>query len=452
MHYIPLTEEECRQMLKVIGVSSIDDLLKDIPAKKRLKQALNLPEAMSEQTLTRYMQALAQNNVTHESLPCFMGAGAYRHFVPAAVRSMSARSEFVTAYTPYQPEISQGSLQAMFEYQTMMTQLTGLPVSNASMYDGAMAAAEAALLAVRSSRNNVIAVSKTLNPAYRTVLETYTANAGVSLLELPLADNGQTDLSPLADTDPKSLAGIMIQSPNMLGVIEDVESTKSSIINPKTLLIVVVTEALSLAALKPPGECGADVVCGEAQSLGLPVNYGGPYLGFFAVKDNLVRKMPGRVVGMTVDSDGKCGFVNTLSTREQHIRRDKATSNICTNQALCAITSAMYMTCMGRKGLREVALLNMKKSACLKAGIQKIKGFSIPFEGPVFNEFTITYSGDTESLQKHLAEKGIIGGYDLRCTYPELGNAMVVCATETNTLDEINQFVSALAEWAGEVS
>jgi glycine dehydrogenase subunit 1 len=397
------------------------------------------------------MQKLAGDNSTHESLPCFIGAGSYRHFVPAAVRSMSARSEFVTAYTPYQPEISQGSLQAMFEFQTMMTQLTGLPVSNASMYDGAMAAAESALLAVRTTRNNVIAVSKALNPAYRTVIETYTSNLDISLIELPITSEGRTDTSPLGDLNPKSLAGVMIQSPNMLGVIEDVKLTKTTIQNSKALLLVVVTEALSMAALKPAGECGADVVCGEAQSLGLPVNYGGPYLGFFTVKDKLVRKMPGRVVGMTKDRDEKCGFVNTLATREQHIRREKATSNICTNQALCAITSAMYMTCMGRKGLRDVALLNMKKTARLKAGIKTIKGISIPFEAPVFNEFTITLPADMGSLQHHLLDKGFIGGYDLRCSYPELGNAMVVCATETNTRDEIDQFVLALTEWVEEV-
>lgn len=452
MHYIPLTEEECRQMLETIGVSSFEDLLADIPAARRLKQKLNLPAAMCEQTLVRYLQKLAATNTVHDDVPCFLGAGAYRHYIPAAVRAMSARSEFVTAYTPYQPEISQGSLQAMFEYQTMMTQLTGLSVSNASMYDGAMAAAEAALLAARTTRQSVILVTKALNPAYRSVLETYISNLDISLVDLPLTDSGQTDLTPLKDIDMKTVAGVMLQTPNMLGVIEDIEAAGNLLKQSKALLLVVVTEALSMAALKPPGQSGADVVCGEAQSLGLPVSYGGPYLGFFTVSDALVRKMPGRVVGMTQDANGRCGFVNTLSTREQHIRRDKATSNICTNQALCAVTSAMYMTAMGRQGLRDIAMLNIKKAAYLKSQLQSIKGISIPFDSPVFNEFTIVLPGAVESLQNHLLNKGIVAGYNLKNAYPELGNAMLICATETNTKEDIHQFVAAVAEWVEEVS
>lgn len=451
MYYIPLTEEECRQMLESIGVSSFDDLLTDIPAAKRLRKALNLPPSISEQDLVRLMKKLSNLNTPHDATPCFIGAGAYRHFVPAVVRAMSARSEFVTAYTPYQPEISQGSLQAMFEYQTMMTQLTGLPVSNASMYDGAMASAEAALLAVRSKRAQTIVVSRALNPAYRTVLKTYTSNLGITIHELPVKQNGQTDLSALTSLDPGSVAGVMIQSPNMLGVIEDLDSIGNELKQRKILFIVVVTEALSLAALKAPGTSGADIVCGEGQSLGLPVNFGGPYLGFFTVTEDLMRRMPGRVVGMTQDTDGKCGFVNTLSTREQHIRRDKATSNICTNQALCAITAAMYMTSMGREGLRKVALLNMKKAAYLKAQLQKISGITFPFDGPVFNEMVIRLPAPLESFQKILETNGIIGGYDLRCSWPELGESMLVCATETNTCEEIDRFAAVLSQWVQEV-
>ncbi|MCD4654963.1 aminomethyl-transferring glycine dehydrogenase subunit GcvPA, partial [bacterium] len=352
MRYIPLTETEYRQMLDTIGVSSFDDLLRDVPAARQLKKMLNLPKAMSELDLVRFMKHLANLNTPHDAQPCFLGAGSYRHFVPAVVRSMAARSEFVTAYTPYQPEISQGSLQAMFEFQTMMTQLTGMPVSNASLYDGAMAAAEAALLAARATRKNIIYVSQGLNSSYISVLKTYTENLDIELRDLPINDSGRTDLAPLNNVDMKTVAGVMIQSPNMLGVIEDLKAAGDHLNGKKSLFIVVVSEALSMAALKAPAEYGADVVCGEAQSLGLPVSYGGAYLGFFTVTNALLRRMPGRVVGMTEDLNGKCGFVNTISTREQHIRREKATSNICTNQALCAITSAMYMTTMGRQGLR----------------------------------------------------------------------------------------------------
>lgn len=451
MRYIPLTEDERRQMLGDIGVSSFDDLLKDVPASRRLKEMLDLPPAMSELDLVRFMKRLAGLNTAHDSVPCFMGAGAYRHFVPAIVRAMAARSEFVTAYTPYQPEVSQGSLQAMFEFQTMMTQLTGMPVSNASLYDGGMAVAEAALLANRATRKNVIYVSRALNPSYRTVLETYIRNSDIECCELPLNDNGQTDLSPLNTVDMNTVAGVILQSPNMLGVIEALESAGNRLNSEKTLFIVAVAEALSMAALKPPGEYGADVVCGEAQSLGLPVSYGGAYLGFFTVTEKLMRRMPGRIVGQTVDSDGKCGFVNTLSTREQHIRREKATSNICTNQALCAITSAMYMTAMGRQGLREAALMNMKKATYLKTRIEKIDGIDIPCSGPVFNEFAVRLPGSLESLQKTLDQHGMIGGYDLRCSFPEFGDAMLLCATETNTREEMDAFVAVLADWAREV-
>ncbi|MBN1878509.1 aminomethyl-transferring glycine dehydrogenase subunit GcvPA [bacterium] len=451
MQYIPLTENECRQMLESLGVSSIDDLLSDIPAAKRLKQALNLPVAMSEQNLARFMKRLASFDTPHDSIPCFMGAGSYRHFVPAAVRAMAARSEFVTAYTPYQPEISQGSLQAMFEYQTMMTQLTGMQVSNASMYDGAMATAEAALLAVRAKRCQTVMVSRALNPSYRTVLDTYTSNLDVTITELPVNSKGQTDLTPLLSLDAKNIAGVMIQSPNMLGVIEDLESIGRQLKQLKILFVVVVTEAMSLAILKAPGHCGADIVCGEGQSLGLPVNFGGPYLGFFTVTDELMRRMPGRVVGLTQDTEGRCGFVNTLSTREQHIRRDKATSNICTNQALCAITSAMYMTAMGQRGLRNVALMNMKKAAYLKSKLETVSGVSIPFDGPAFNELTVVLPASLDSFQKALAEHGIIGGYDLRCSWPELGQAMLLCVTETNTREDIDRFTVVLSEWIQEV-
>jgi glycine dehydrogenase subunit 1 len=452
MRYIPLTEQDRIDMLKTVGKNSIRELFDDIPAEFLLNRQLNLPAALSEWDLMKHMEALLDKNAACFRYPCFLGAGAYRHFIPSVVSNLASRSEFVTAYTPYQPEISQGTLQGIFEYQTMMTQLTGLPVSNASLYDGAMSAAEAALMAVRiQSKQPCIAISRALAPGYRRTLATYCKNLGIDLIEIPVSDSGETDHEEIEAALQRKPAAIMIQSPNYFGVIEDIGAISKLRNEDSTLLIAVVSEALSMGILKSPGECGADIVCGEAQSLGIPLSFGGPYLGFFTAKEKFIRFMPGRLVGMTKDSKGRTGFVNTLSTREQHIRREKATSNICTNQALCAMTAGIFMATMGPAGLRELAMLNMKKSAYLKSKIDGLDGFSCVFSGHTFNEFAVKVPGSARELDEFLFRNGIIGGLDLSDDYPELGDTMLFCATEINARDDIDKLEALLHQWTKEI-
>ncbi|MBN1552268.1 aminomethyl-transferring glycine dehydrogenase subunit GcvPA [bacterium] len=450
MHYIPMTEEERRQMLKTVGATEISELFEDIPESYRLKQLLKLPEPMSEWDVLCHLKKLAEKNEPFDKTPCFLGGGSYRHCIPSVVPALIGRGEFVTAYTPYQPEISQGTLQALFEYQTMITQLTGMPIANASLYDGAMAVAEAVLMAQRVAKKPKFAISKALTPGYRTTIETYARHQNVILIDLPLNQDGSTDIAYLQSPDANDLAAVVIQSPNYFGVIEDIETIGLLKQNTGCLLITVINEMISLGILKPPGELRADIVCGDAQSLGLPVSYGGPYLGFFTVRESALRQMPGRVVGMTVDTEGRQGFVNTLSTREQHIRREKATSNICTNQALCAITAAAFMATLGKQGLRELALLNVKKAAYLKSKIASLDGFDIRFSGPTFNEFTVSVPGSVKKLNEYLLNNGVIGGIDASDQFPEYGNIMLVCATETNTREQLDQFVKLLAAYGRE--
>ncbi len=452
MRYIPITPEDQSKMLAEIGVESIRDLFPDIPAPLQSPDKLQLPEAVSEWKLNRIMNELSARNKHAASTPCYLGAGAYRHFIPAVVRALASRSEFVTAYTPYQPEISQGTLQALFEYQTMISQLTGMPVSNASVYDGAMATAEAALLALRTTRNPVIAVSQALSPGYLETLKTYTRNQTIELIELPLTASGTTDPDAIRALEQSKLAAVIVQSPNFFGVIEDIAGISEITAPLKALSIVVVSEALSLGLLKPPGEMGADIVCGEAQSFGLPVSFGGPLLGFFSCSQKLVRQAPGRLVGMTRDIDGKTGFVNTLATREQHIRRERATSNICTNQALCAVTAGIYLSTMGRTGLRNAALQNVKKAAYLKDEICALNGYKPLFNGPVFNEFAVTVPVSADSLNKKLLDNNIIGGLNLRKFFPELPESILFCATELNTRNEMDTLVRLLDKFGKELS
>ncbi|MBN1356098.1 aminomethyl-transferring glycine dehydrogenase subunit GcvPA [bacterium] len=446
MRYIPLTQDQRRQILKEIGVSSVEELFESIPSNLRLNQPLDLPPSLSEWAVQRLLTGLAESNADSDKSPCFLGAGAYRHYIPAVVSSLGNRQEFVTAYTPYQPEVSQGTLQALFEYQTMMTQLTGLPVSNASMYDGAMATAEAALLAFRTTKKSLLAVSRALAPGYRKTLETYTRHQEITIRELPVTPEGRTDPEAVQSVLKENPAAILIQSPNFFGVIEDLSLLSSHINNTGSMLITVVNEAVSLGILKSPGDTGADIVCGDAHSMGLPISYGGPYLGFMTVKEKFLRQIPGRVVGMTVDKDRRTGFVNTLSTREQHIRREKATSNICTNQALCATVAGIFMATLGRKGLRELAFLNMKKSAYLKQRIGSLKNCRLTFTGPTFNEFAVTLNEPVERINRKLTEKGIIGGYDLSPDYPEYPDTVLLCATELTTREHIDNLISILED------
>ncbi|MGA8282273.1 MAG: aminomethyl-transferring glycine dehydrogenase subunit GcvPA [Desulfobacterales bacterium] len=443
MRYLPNTEQEIATMLEVIGVSSQDDLFATIPRECRRKNPMKLPPAMTEWELNQHMDDLAdQVSGTHHN-NVFVGAGSYHHHVPASVSYLLGRSEFSTAYTPYQPEISQGTLQAIYEYQSLVTRLLGMDVANASMYDGASGLAEALLMAIRVSRRNKVAVSKAIHPNYRQVVNTYFKPTGYEIIELPYRPDGRSDLAALSDIS--DLAAIAVQSPNFFGCIEDLESVAlKAHEDPKTLMVACFTEPLAYGLLKNPGSLGADIACGEGQSFGIPQSFGGPGLGMFAAKKAYVRSMPGRLVGRTVDRDGKGGFVLTLATREQHIRREKATSNICSNQGLCATAAAMYMASLGGTGLRGLATLNYDKSEYLKKRMIQA-GLSVPFEAPTFNEFVVKLPAGFEQKYQQLLKKKIVAGLPLAPYYPELAGCHLFCVTETFSKQDIDTLVEEVA-------
>ncbi len=443
MHrYIPNTEADKKRMLDSIGVSSVSDLFSDIPANLKLNRKLNISEAMSEIEIARHMKSLTDKNKSVEELVCFLGAGAYDHYIPSVVKHLAMRSEFYTAYTPYQPEISQGTLQVIFEYQTMITNLTGMDVTNASMYDGPTAATEAAIMACDNTRRKSIIVSKTVNPETRKVLKTYLTVRDIEIIEVDMVD-GVTDVEKLKSLVDKNTAGVIVQSPNFFGVIEDVTEVEKVIHENKGNLIMYV-DPISLGILKTPGELGADIVVGEGQSLGNRLNYGGPHLGFLAATSKLVRKLPGRIVGQSIDADGKRAFVLTLQAREQHIRRYKATSNICSNQGLNMVMAAIYMVTMGKKGLREVALQSTQKAHYAYNEMVKSGKFKPLFDKPFFKEFAVSSDLDASKVNKELLNKGILGGYELRKEYNELNNGLLFCVTEKRTKEEIDKLVGAL--------
>lgn len=443
MRYLPNTEQEITAMLEVIGVSSQDDLFATIPRECRRKNPMKLPPAMTEWELNQHMDDLAdQVSGTHHN-NVFVGAGSYHHHVPASVSYLLGRSEFSTAYTPYQPEISQGTLQAIYEYQSLVTRLLGMDVANASMYDGASGLAEALLMAIRVSRRNKVAVSKAIHPNYRQVVNTYFKPTGYEIIELPYRPDGRSDLAALSDIS--DLAAIAVQSPNFFGCIEDLESVAlKAHEDPKTLMVACFTEPLAYGLLKNPGSLGADIACGEGQSFGIPQSFGGPGLGMFAAKKAYVRSMPGRLVGRTVDRDGKGGFVLTLATREQHIRREKATSNICSNQGLCATAAAMYMASLGGTGLRGLATLNYDKSEYLKKRMIQA-GLSVPFEAPTFNEFVVKLPAGFEQKYQQLLKKKIVAGLPLAPYYPELAGCHLFCVTETFSKQDMDTLVEEVA-------
>lgn len=450
MRYIPNTDENRKEMLDAIGVTSIDELFADVPSRYILNESLNLPPASGEWDLLQFLNSLASQNADFIKTPSFLGGGAYRHFIPSVVPSLTSRSEFVTAYTPYQPEISQGTLQAIFEYQTMMTQMTGLPISNASLYDGAMATAESALLALRVSQKSRIAVSRALNPAYRATISTYCKNQNIEIIEIPVGLDGLTSSENCEELIKQGTGCVVIQSPNYFGIIEDQTAFSSQLAGSACQLVTVITEALSLGILKSPGECGADIACGDAQSFGLPLSFGGPYLGFLTCKEKFLRQVPGRLVGMTRDSEGRIGFVNTLSTREQHIRREKATSNICTNQALCAVTASVFLATMGPVGMRKLAELNMKKAHYLQKILESIPTCKLPFSGRIFNEFVLRVPGKSSEFNEFMMTHGVFPGIDLSADFPELGPAILVCATETNTREQMDQYAKLVKMYCEE--
>lgn len=446
MRYLPHTDMDIQQMLETIGVDQIDDLFSGIPANCRLQSPLNLPSALAESESMTVLRNLAEQNAKVSEWDSFLGGGAYNHFIPSVVDHLVSRSEFYTAYTPYQPEISQGTLQAIFEFQTMICQLTGMDVANASMYDGASACAEAVLLALRTGRKRKkVLLSEALHPQYRQTVATYCRYLDVELLDVPASENGVTDQQQLATLLDDQVAAVVAGYPNYYGQIEDLQSLADSAHGAGAKMIAAVAEPLALALFKSPGDLGADVVVGEGQSFGIPISFGGPGIGFFAVKQKEMRALPGRLVGETVDLDGKRGFVLTLATREQHIRREKATSNICSNQGMCTLMVGIYLALHGKQGLRKLAELNYSKTAYAKQQIAALDGFALAFAGETFNEFVINCTEPIADLQQRLEQEGILAGIALKKDYPELGNALLICVTEQNSRDQIDRLVTALA-------
>jgi len=441
--YLPMTEQDQKEMLDTIGVESIDELFSDIPEKVRFKGEYNIKKAKSEPALLKELASLAGKNADLKQNVSFLGAGVYDHYIPTIVDHVISRSEFYTAYTPYQPEISQGELQAIFQFQTMICELTGMDVANSSMYDGGTSLAEAAMLSAGQTKRKKILVSKTVNPDSRDVLKTYAKGQYIDVVEIPYK-NGITDLNALKNELCDEVAAVIIQYPNFFGQIEPLKDIEPLIHEQKGLLIVS-SNPLALGALTPPGDFGADIVVGDVQPFGIPASYGGPHCGYFAVTSKLMRKVPGRLVGQTTDENGKRGFVLTLQAREQHIRRDKATSNICSNQALNALASSVAMTALGKKGVKDMAVQNIQKAHYAK-NVFKEKGFTIPFNGYQFNEFVVKVGKSVGEVNEKLLLKGIIGGYDLGRDYPELDGHMLVAVTELRTKEEIDSFVREVGE------
>jgi len=444
MRYIPNTDADCRAMLQAIGVRSVEELFGDIPPAVRLKRPLKVPPAMSESEVGRHLRALAAQNADADRYSMFLGAGCYNHFSPAIINHLVLRGEFLTPYTPYQPEVSQGTLQALYEYQSLVCLLTAMEVSNASMYEGASATAEAVLMAQRVTGRNKVVVARAVHPEYRTVTRTYASQQGISFREVAFTEAGVTDLTQVRKALGDQVACLVVQSPNFFGGIEDLPQLAEAAHAVGALLVVAVAEPVALGLLKPPGECGADIVTAEGAGMGTGLNYGGPAVGFFATREKFIRHMPGRLVGQTVDREGRTGYVLTLATREQHIRREKATSNICTSESLIANMSGMYMVTMGPQGLREVALLNLRKAAYAKEQLAKVRGFSLRFTGPTFNEFVLRTKKKPGEVLKGLLKRQIIGGLDLGRFYPELKDCLLVCVTEQKRRTEIDALAKAL--------
>jgi glycine dehydrogenase subunit 1 len=445
MRYLPLTPEDRANMLAVIGAKSADDFYTDVPATARLKAKIaGLPDHQGELAVERHMMNLAAKNRSASSGPFFVGAGAYKHHVPATVDMILQRSEFLTTYTPYQPEIAQGTLQTLFEFQTQVAALTAMDVANASMYDGSTACAEAAVMAARVTKRKKIILSGGLHPHYAAATRLLCEAQGLTVVQLPIAIDAEGELTKAVDGETACVIG---QSPNVFGTVTDLSDVAKGAHDKGALLVSVFTEAVSLGLVTPPGEMGADITAGEGQSIGNGLNFGGPYVGLFACKDKLVRQMPGRLCGETVDADGNRGFVLTLSTREQHIRRDKATSNICTNSGLCALAFTSHMTLLGGKGLKQLAELNHEAACELADALGAMKGIEI-LTPRFFNEFAFRTPVDAEAVLAMLDEAGVVGGVRASRLFPDghMGDVIIAAATECTTADDIAAYVAALKE------
>jgi len=444
MSFVPNTEQNRKEMLKKIGVKGFSELVEVIPDSIRLEEELKLPTALSELELTRLLGEVASRNKGAGQMICFLGGGAYDHFIPAIVDHMISRSEYYTAYTPYQAEVSQGTLQTIYEFQSLICELTGMEAANASMYDGATAAAEAALLAHAHTRRDEILVAGSLNPNYRKVLDTYCGSIKLKVDTLPLVEKeGRIDSEAVKKRISDKVACVIIQTPNFFGLLEKVKEIEP-LVHSVGALLVLICDPISLGILKTPGEFNADIAVGEGQALGNSLYLGGPYLGYFASKRPLIRRMPGRLVAATTDTRGRVGYVMTLQTREQHIRRERATSNICTNQALCALSACVYLSLMGKAGIRKVAELCLQKSHYAAERISEIDGFTRKFNAPFFKEFVITTPLPANEVVRGLLDKNIFAGIDLGTLDSNLKNELLVCVTEKRTREEVDHLVDGL--------
>ncbi len=438
MRYLPHTDEDVQEMLKAVGRNSLDELFGSIPDECRIDGEIPLPPALDEWELKSHAAEVA--SMMKAEATVLIGAGSYQHHIPETINNLMSRSEFLTAYTPYQPEMAQGTLQGIFEYQTYTARLLGMDVANASMYDGGSALAEALLMALRISRKKkTVALSSAVHPHYREVVATYLKPTDFEIVELPVLEDGRTDLSGVVDLS--SLAAVAVQSPNFFGVIEDLEAVASVAHEADALAVSSFSEPLAYGLLKNPGTCGIDIACGEGQSFGMNRSFGGPGLGMFSCRKKFTRNMPGRLVGQTTDLDGRRGFVLTLATREQHIRREKATSNICSNQGICTLIATMYMASLGGSGLRELAELNYSKAEYFKAELIK-KGATPVFSRPTFNEFVMEFKHDFEPVRERLLKKGIVAGLELGRFYPEMAGQYLFCATEVVRKEIIDTVVN----------
>ncbi len=445
MSYVSLSDKDKKEMLARIGVPSPAGLFRPIPEEIKLQRELKVPSPLTEPELIHYFEAVAQKNKFHDCLS-FLGAGAYPHIIPYVVDYISSRGEFISPYTPYQPEVSQGTLQVIFEFQTLICQLSGMEIANASLYDGASGAAEAVLMAHRLKGKPKVLVAKTLHPQYKKTIQTYVKNLGIQIEEIDYSERGDVDFEDLERKLDDNTTAVVSQSPNFMGVVEDLKKLSELAHSRDALSIAVVAEAVSLGILEAPGQLGTDIVTGEGQSFGLPISFGGPYLGFMACQKEFIRQFPGRIAGQTKDLEGRRGFVLTLSTREQHIRREQATSNICTNQAWCALRATIFLETLGKEGLRELAWQNIQKANYALEKLNQVEGIKQRFRGNSFNEFVLEFSGGWSKVDSFLREKGIIGGLSLGEYYPELRNCALVCVTEMHKKEEIDRLVELIEE------
>jgi glycine dehydrogenase subunit 1 len=446
MPYIPNTDEDRKEMLKRIGVNSFEELLSEIPQDLRFKGEYHIKDALSEIEAQRELEEIARKNKTGKDHVSFLGGGVYDHFIPSVVKTIAGRSEFYTAYTPYQAEVSQGTLQAIFEFQSMICELFDMDVSNASMYDGATALAEAAHMAVSASGRHEVVVLSTVHPHYRQTISTYTKGVCGEVRSIPCSSRGCVDPSEVERSIGDKTAAVLIQQPNFFGILEDMDEV-SRIVRDKGALLVMCVHPLTLGLLKPPGSYDADIAVGEGQPLGIAQSYGGPLLGLFTAKKEYIRRMPGRIIAETVDTQGNRGFVMTLQTREQHIRREKATSNICTNEGLCALMAAVYLSLLGRKGIKEVAELMYAKAHYLAGEIEKLDGFALMYpESPFFNEFVVKTEKNPAEILSQLEQRGFFGGFELKRMDNTWEHQILIAVTEKRTKTEMDGFISALGD------